>query len=58
MLPVAVSDESVHEHVRESVSAEHPPGTINIEFPGRALVSVEGQVDTKIVRAVPESLRG
>jgi hypothetical protein len=53
-----VTGSSFSHHVRESVSAEHPPGTINIEFPGRALVSVEGQVDTKIVRAVPESLRG
>ena len=58
LLPVTVADESVHEQVRESLSAGHPQGTINIEFPGRALVSVEGQVDTDIVRAVLESLRG
>jgi transposase len=58
LLPVTVADESAHEQVRESISAGHPQGTINIEFPGRALVSVEGQVDTDIVRAVLESLRG
>jgi transposase len=56
--PVTVSDESVREQAGELVSAEHPPGTINIEFPGRALVSVEGHVDANIVRAVLESLRG
>ena len=58
LLPVTLSDESGTEQVREPVSAEHSTGTINIEFPGRALVSVEGQVDTHIVRAVLESLRG
>lgn len=57
LLPVTVADESVHEQVRESISAGHPQGTINIEFPGGALVSVEGQVDTDMVRAVLESLR-
>lgn len=36
LLPVTVSDESGNEQVREPVSAEHSPGTINIEFPGRA----------------------
>lgn len=58
LLPVTVSDESGNEQVREQVSSEHAPGTINIELPGRALVSVEGQVDPNIVRAVLESLRG
>jgi transposase len=53
LLPVSVSDEPKQE-----------PGlavsnvTINIEIPGRALVSVEGQVGAEIVRAVLESLRG
>ena len=31
---------------------------VNIEIPGRALVSLEGAVDAEIVRAVLESLRG
>lgn len=50
LLPVSVSDEP----------AGKPPGTgtVNIEFPGRALVSIEGQADPSIVRAVLESLRG
>jgi transposase len=32
--------------------------SMNIEIPGRALVSLEGAVDADIVRAVIESLRG
>ena len=32
--------------------------SMNIEIPGRALVSLEGAVDADIVRAVLESLRG
>lgn len=32
--------------------------TMNIEIPGRALVSLEGAVDADIVRAVLESFRG
>ena len=40
------------------VAASPGPGvTINIEFPGRTLVSFEGAVDADIVRAVVESLR-
>jgi hypothetical protein len=33
-------------------------GAIHIEFPGRALVSVEGRADAAVVRAVLECLRG
>lgn len=49
LLPVSVSD--------EPAAKPTGAGTINIEFPGRALVSVEGQVDPSVVRAVLESLR-
>jgi transposase len=55
LLPVSVGDEPPHEAHRDSVPAKR---TINIEFPGRALVSVEGDVDAEIVRVVLESLRG
>lgn len=50
LLPVSVSD--------EPAGKPSGTGTINIEFPGRALVSIEGQADPSIVRAVLESLRG
>jgi transposase len=58
LLPVAVSDEPVNESAVEPSGSGQLMGTINIELPGRALVSVEGQVDPNIVRAVLESLRG
>jgi len=58
LLPVTVSDQSVGEPSQKQASTGQPAGTINIELPGRALVSIEGQVDTAIVRAVLESLRG
>jgi len=54
LLPVSVSEEPK----QESGLAVSSNLTINIEFPGRALVSVEGQVDPALVRAVLESLRG
>jgi transposase len=54
LLPVSVSDEPQQEPGL-SLSSNV---TINIEIPGRALVSVEGQVSAEIVRVVLESLRG
>jgi transposase len=58
LLPVLVSDEEPSPVVLQQ-SMSTPPGvTINIEIPGRALVSVEGAVDADIIRAVVESLRG
>ena len=57
LLPVSVTDEPKREPdlPRPSVCSNV---MINIELPGRALISVEGQVSTEIVRAVLESLRG
>jgi transposase len=55
LLPVAVADESPHEAHCNAIPAKR---TINIEFPGRALVSVEGDVDAEVIRVVLESLRG
>jgi transposase len=55
LLPVAVTEETPQEVHRDSIAAKR---RINIEFPGRAFVSVEGDVGVDIVRAVLESLRG
>jgi transposase len=57
LLPVSVSDEPAETEPKEAMSPA-PGVTINIEFPGRTLVSVEGAVDADMVRAVVESLRG
>lgn len=58
LLPVSVSDEQPAETEPEEATSPAPGVMINIEFPGRTLVSVEGAVDADIVRAVVESLRG
>jgi transposase len=58
LLPVSVSDEQPVETEPEEAVSPAPGVTINIEFPGRTLVSLEGAVGADIVRAVMESLRG
>ena len=58
LLPVSVSDEQPAGTEPEEATSPAPGVTINIEFPGRTLVSLEGAVDADIVRAVVESLRG
>ena len=54
LLPVCVSEEPK----QEPGLAVSSSLTINIEIPGQALVSVEGQVSAEIIRVVLESLRG
>jgi len=54
LLPVSVTEDPK----QEPGLAVSSNVTINIEIPGRALVSVEGQVSAEIVRVVLESLRG
>ena len=58
LLPVSVSDDQPADTEPDEATNPVPGVTINIEIPGRALVSVEGAVDADIVRAVVESLRG
>lgn len=58
LLPVMVEDEPSGCEQQKNELAAASAGTINIEFPGRALVSVEGSPDPAVVRAVIESLRG
>ena len=57
LLPVSVdSDEPFAAEAEQSGSAA-PSITISIEIPGRALVSLEGAVDAKMIRTILESLR-
>ena len=62
LLPVTIVDEAEpgEEPAAAGASAAVAPssGAIHIEFPGRALVSVEGGADAALVRTVLESLRG
>lgn len=57
LLPVKVVD-TPDAGEDQHVSAAAPSSeSIHIEFPGRALVTVEGRADAALVRAVLESLR-
>ena len=58
LLPVTVVDEAESREEQKASVAAPSSGAIHIEFPGRALVSVEGLIDAALVRAVLESLRG
>jgi transposase len=58
LLPVSVSDDEPSRSALTQTPQTTSGVNINIEIPGRALVSVEGAVDADIVRAVVESLRG
>jgi transposase len=53
LLPVAVEEEAEQGAASHELSA----GAIHIEFPGRALVSLEDHVEAEMVRAVLECLR-
>jgi transposase len=63
LLPVSMGNEEpseaeASETERGTHESAEPPLTMNIEFPGGALVSLAGAVDAEIVRAVLESMRG
>ena len=57
LLPVKVVDEADAEEDQRISTAAPSSEAIHIEFPGRALVTVEGRADASLVRAVLESLR-
>lgn len=56
LLPVTVTAEPRNVTAPEAAPMGTPSGSIHIEFPGRALVSVEAGVDPALVRAVLGSL--
>ena len=63
LLPVSVGNEEPAEAEASDTGGDthesaEPGLTLNIEIPGRALISLAGAVDAEIVRAVLESLRG
>ena len=58
LLPVTVVDEPEVAGEPHVSAAAPSNGAIHIEFPSRALVSVEGRVEAALVRAVLESLQG
>jgi transposase len=63
LLPVSVdcedsSEAAVPLEERDARESAEQGFTMNIEIPGRALVSLAGAIDAGLVRAVLESLRG
>ena len=60
LLPVILSAPSVAADASDQVDAKEPPapgGAIHIEFPGRAMISVERGADPVLLRSILESLR-
>jgi transposase len=58
LLPVTVAAPSEAE-IREPGAMQQPTtfGSIHIEFPGRAMISVESGADPELLRSILESLR-
>jgi transposase len=59
LVPVTIAAEPEDPETAEALkSAPAQPcvGTVTIEFPGRALLSIEGAADPAVIRAVLESL--
>jgi transposase len=60
LLPVTVSAPSVAADLPDRVDAKELPaagGSIHIELPGRAMISVESGADPVLLRSILESLR-
>jgi transposase len=56
LLPISVTNEPLAAEP-EQIKTLAPHLTMNIEIPGRALVSVEGAIDATFIRTVLEGLR-
>jgi transposase len=59
LVPVKIASETEGAKlVESSMPTSVPPsvGSVTIEFPGRALLSIEGPADPAVIRAVLESL--
>jgi transposase len=56
LLPISVADDEPL--ASEQIKTSAPRLTMNIEIPGRALVSLEGAIDAMFIRTVLEGLRG
>ncbi len=58
LLPISVADDEPLAAEQEQIKTAAPRLTMNIEIPGRALVSLEGAIDAMFIRTVLEGLRG
>jgi transposase len=60
LIPVVVSAPSEPANRASALSTEEQPstfGSIHIELPGRALISIEGSADPALLHSILESLR-
>lgn len=58
LLPVSVEEREVPAVEPDERDNTRPAVTMNIEIPGRALISLEGALDAEMLRAVLKSLQG
>jgi transposase len=58
ILPISVKDDEPLTADQEQIKTLAPRLTMNIEIPGRALVSLEGALDATFIRTLLEGLRG
>ena len=58
LLPISVTGDEPLATEPELIKTLAPSLTMNIEIPGRALVSLEGAIDAMFIRTVLEGLRG
>jgi transposase len=56
LVPVTMAAEPEAPEASQSAPAQPYVGIVTIEFPGRALLSIEGAADPAVIRAVLESL--
>jgi transposase len=56
LLPVRISSEAADEALSIAEASPHPSGAIHMEFPGKALLSVEGTPSTESLRIILETL--
>jgi transposase len=57
LIPVTVSNPEDERRASEAAATSADGGTIHIELPGRALISVESGADPVLLRSILESLR-
>jgi transposase len=56
LLPVQISSEAADEALSIAEASSHRSGAIHMEFPGKALLTVEGTPSTESLRIILETL--
>ncbi len=56
LLPVRIASDAADESLSLAEASPHPSGAIHMEFPGKALLTVEGTPSTESLRIILETL--